>query len=471
MFLRYFLPLCVFLAINLSLFSAPNEQVQDGSRFDQELNERDFDALRQFLNTKREGALDDKDDNLNISGDMRFEYRHLNEMQDHCTLRGDGRKNPRSNVPVSRNDWDCEFNLKFDYYLDKTWAVAHLQFDNSAGVDSEDLSCADDPRGWFGSGRCDDICLRKSYMGYSVWKCPESSFIVELGRRGNLYHVFDSRVQFLSRFDGLLLKWSGKQEGAFDWFLHAAGFVVDERVNHLAYATEVGFLNIMGTGVDFKYSFIDWCGQVGSRCLLPDDKAKKEQELADGPDCCKEFKYRHRNRAKAFDFAISQFTLAYTLPREWLCVPAKVYGAFLFNHKGKYITALEKAPGECKRTIEGRRSRENLAWYVGLLLGKITGKEGDWSLEFQYQVVQALAVPGQDCSGICNGNVFDYTLTALNNRQIDNTNYRGWKVEGLYALTDNITIDAIAEQSWADNPHIGGVHRYSKVELEAIYAF
>lgn len=451
-FSRYFLPLLVILGVS-SAFAA-EDFVQDTGRFEQELNERDFEALRKYLNTKRLEALEEKSVSLAISGDVRFEWRHMREKLHDFDLRGAHRKDPFTNVPVSRNDFDCEFNLKFDYIMDRSWAVAHVQYDNSAGVDSESLDCQEDPHGWFGSGRCDDFCLRKAFMGYNFWNDPCSRVDIELGRRGNLYTVFDSRIQFLSRFDGVLLKWGGKWEYISEWFIKVAGFVVDERVNHFAYIAEVGFINIMDSGIDFKYSFIDWGSHIGSRCIKRID-----------PDC--DFKYRSNQTAKAFQFAISQWTLSYNLDPDLLCRPAKLFGAFLMNHKWKHIT-IRKRDKETGVVISKHKYRENLGWYAGVSIGEVD-KEGDWALEIQYQVVQALAVPGQDMSGIGTGNVYDYTLTTR--RRIDNTNFRGWKVEGLYALTDNITVDTIIEASRPDNPHIGGNHTYSKVEVEAIYAF
>ncbi len=50
-------------------------------------------------------------------------------------------------------------------------------------------------------------------------------------------------------------------------------------------------------------------------------------------------------------------------------------------------------------------------------------------------------------------------------------NYRGWRFEGLYALTDNLTIDTKLEFSRALKKSIGGPHHYSNFEIEAIYAF
>lgn len=451
---------CLLLLILASFPLVAQEEIQDNSAHDRELNERDFIALREYLNTKRED-IGSKKDNLAISGDVRFEWRHLNEKIDGTNVRGRHRRDPFNNVPVSRNDFDCEFNLKFDYVMDKTWAVAHLQFDESAGVDSEEFSCKEDPHGWFGSGRADRLNLRKAYMGYNIWMEPCSRLDIELGRRGNLYHVFDSRVQFLSRFDGVLLKWSGKIMPKSELYVKLAGLVVDERLNHFAYVTEIGWLDAYDTGFDFKYSFIDWCNQVGGRCIKKIDPNN-------------EFIYLKAFHPRAFDFAVSQWTINYHLNKHFDCYfkkKSKLYAAFLMNHKNKYFNNYDyfvDADGNLGRTFTGR-FRENLAWYVGLLIGEVE-KEGDWALEVQYQVVQALAVPGQDASGIGTGNVFDYTLT-YPFRHIDNTNYRGWRVEGLYALTDNITIDTIVETSWTDNPKIGGNHPYSKVEVEAIYAF
>jgi len=96
-------------------------------------------------------------------------------------------------------------------------------------------------------------------------------------------------------------------------------------------------------------------------------------------------------------------------------------------------------------------------------------KEGDWSFEVQYQFVRAFAIPDKDVSGIGRGNVLKDSVTAPGAR--GNTNYKGWRFEGFYALTDDLTIDSIFEFSQAIKNKIGGSHHYSKFELETIYAF
>ena len=73
----------------------------------EELNERDFDALRNFLKSKRVMDLTDKTCNLAISGDVRTEWRHLNETCKGQNMRG-GNATNRAGLPISRNDFDIE---------------------------------------------------------------------------------------------------------------------------------------------------------------------------------------------------------------------------------------------------------------------------------------------------------------------------------------------------------------------------
>ena len=119
---------------------------QDNTRFDEELNERDWETLYDFINSKRTINVEEKEVNLAISGDIRTEWRHLNEKR-----KGDRMRGKHANIrglPVSRNDFDIEFNLRFDYVCERAWGVAHLQYDNSAGVDDNGKACCDDRNGY-----------------------------------------------------------------------------------------------------------------------------------------------------------------------------------------------------------------------------------------------------------------------------------------------------------------------------------
>ena len=86
------------------------------------------------------------------------------------------------------------------------------------------------------------------------------------------------------------------------------GFVVDERVNQFAWIVETGILNICDSGVDLKYSFIDWQKHGKNRCGAEDPRG--------------------------FKFENSQVTLAYNFKPEIICKKAQVFGAFLINHSG-----------------------------------------------------------------------------------------------------------------------------------------
>lgn len=462
---KILLPLMLAISLASATASAQQHQEQDHNRFLDELNERDWEVLRDFLKTKREETIAKKAAQITLSGDVRFEYRNLHE---HCAghqLRGgkDGRKcvdGKRKGLPISKNDFDIEFNLRLDYKGECTWAVAHVQYDNSAGVDDGDLPCKPDPWGYHGSGICDDLCLKKAYWGMHLYKEGSTSIDIELGRR-NLYNVFDSRVQFLSRFDGVTLKYDTAREGWGGFYWYGAAFVVDERVNHFAWITELGLLNILDSGFDLKYSLIDWNKRGRNRC--------------------------EAHNPRGFHFLNSQVTAAYHFTPSWICSKrAKLFGAFVYNHQGqrvKYYNFRNKhrlcrtdednfIHDGHKRIPDTVRERvakdQNKAWYVGFLVGEVE-KEGDWSFEVMYQWVQAFAMPDNDMSGIGRGNTLDDQITAAGAR--GNTNFRGWRLESLYAITDDLTLDTIIEWSNALNKKIGGTHQYSKIEFETIYAF
>lgn len=450
------LTVCLF-AIQYPLFSA--DVAQDPGDFQEELNNRDFEALRDFLTSKVKVDVAERCSTLTISGDVRTEWRHMNESCCGTELRGHNSVNIVGR-PISRNDFDIEFNLRFDYVFERAWAVAQVRYDNSAGVDDnghpcgprgkEDGStcnggdcvgkarkCIGDPEGFHGSGRCNDLCLKRAYMGYNFLTDGDSRFDVELGRRGNLYNVFDSNIQFLSRLDGIYAKYETISSGYAEWYLQVAGFVVDEKVNQFAWATEVGALSILGSNFDVIYSFIDWKKRGKNRCQVRNPLG-----------------FRYQN---------SQVILEYNaevecLKCDWFNGKAQAYSAFLYNH----------AAGDYFNSEDVNCGKQNIGWYAGVLIGKVR-KKGDWSVEIQYQVVQAQSIPDEDVSGIGRGNVLDESFTTCSHR--GNTNFKGWRMEGLYAFTDNLTLDTILEWSKADDPRIGGRHNYSKFEMEAIYAF
>jgi hypothetical protein len=61
--------------------------------------------------------------------------------------------------------------------------------------------------------------------------------------------------------------------------------------------------------------------------------------------------------------------------------------------------------------------KENLAWYVGAMVGGIQG-EGDWVIDFNYQRVEAQALPDFSVSGVGNGNVSRFCYHGLQSNTV-----------------------------------------------------
>lgn len=414
------------------------------SVFENRIHERDFEALRDYLRTKEQVDIKKKSDDLSISGDVRFEWQHITETQDDIRLRGPG-VHGLFDLPISMNDFDVEFNLKFDYAVGRGWASAHLQFDNGAGIGTLDSLCFENPEGCHGSGDKNKLNLKRAYFGYNVWECGTERFDIEIGRR-KLYDIFDSVIQFDSRFDGIVLEYTADKTPIGDFYWYLGGFVVDERVNHFAYVTEAGLLNIGGSGIYAKYSFIDWAsGNDRNRCWV-----------------------RH---GRGWQYRNSQVTIGYFPDPKVFGRPVEFYGAFLVNHAARDITLKEFEFIDDEPVVVDTKhvGKQNIGWYVGVLVGKVK-KEGDWSFEVDYEVVQAQAISDCDVAGIGRGNILNEFFTEEGIYR-GNTNYKGISFDFLYAITDEFNIFANAKFSTAYDAEIGGSHRYSVYEIEAIYAF
>lgn len=423
-------------AMHPSIYAADRGDV---SFHDKELNEEHFRLLREYLDDRRQQKVAEKTEGkgprLAISGEVHVEWRHINEKLNGESLRGGDAKDCRC-IRLGRNDFDIEFDLRFNYETERTWAAAHIQYDNSAGIEDvgccrAKLRCEDGKAGnpcnakgdgikkhknrFHGSGSCDDLCLKRAYMGYNIFSdC--GSLDVELGRR-SLYDVFESEIEFLNRLDGIVFHYEAKNSWTDHWYIQWAGFLIDERVNHFGWGAEVAFFNICESQLDFKYSIIDWRKRGWNRCGEHNPRGTK--------------------------YLDSQILLTYHLPKIWN-MPAEVYGAGLYNHLA-------------------RHAQKGWGTYVGFTLGDAE-KAGSWSVDIQYQAVMRDAIAWDDENGICVQNI----LEDCGIPEFPTTAYQGFQIEFLYALTDDIVVDTIYEQAWSLQ------HRrqtYSKFEIEAVYAF
>lgn len=391
-------------------------QIGQETRFERDLNSRDDQPLREFVESKENIDIKEKASNLELSGDVRFEWRSIREKgvvyyfeevnqynsdgsevkrphklkQEYRAIRG-GDNVDAKGIPISTNDFDVEFNLKLKYNYKKSWCYAHLQFDNPAGVRGRNECFGTFPifnedgsevKGNFkrdsrwsikGSGEGISINLKRAFMGYNVLADGKHRFDIEVGRR-KFDDVFESEIEFTSRFDGLLLKYASSIEDFSDFYANGAGFVIDERVNHFGWVVEVGLIDIMDSGLDLRYNIIDWRKHGRNQCFWWNPIGTK--------------------------FLNSQVSFAYTIHPKFGCdnkeLPIEFYGGFLVNHAAK------KHPFT-------RDKKKNLGWYAGIYLGNVH-KEGDWSLDLEYIVVQAQAVSEYDVGSIGRGNVLNENL-------------------------------------------------------------
>ncbi len=429
-----------------------------------DLDERDYDAIIDYVNSKRTIDLQEKVCNMAISGDIRASWAHIKNRVNDIKRRGKGSTdcsgdeapiNPIAGTfngqRVPTDEFDVELNLNFDYKCDRSWGVAQVRFRNPMGVqesskystgqltNNEDQqwfsnsSCARvDNNAPFGSGRCDGLCLRRAYMGYNVCCDGCSRFDIEVGRR-RFYDVFDSRVEFNCLFDGLLFRYATHLGCESDAYVNFAGFVVDYRSEHFGWVVETGWLNICDSGWDAKYSYIDWLKKGTNRA--------------------------GQSHPKGWQFQVSQWLAYYHFDDDLLSMPTKVYGAFLWN-------------SAARKVVQTKNKKDNMGWYIGATVGEVC-REGDWAIDVNYQYIQAQCIPDPDVSGIGRDNILGETLyqgVDPNNAR-GNGNYKGWKVEGLYAVTDNLSIDASFVYSRACESQVGGKLNYTRWKLEAIYAF
>ena len=112
-------------------------------------------------------------------------------------------------------------------------------------------------------------------------------------------------------------------------------------------------------------------------------------------------------------------------------------------------------------------------------------KKNDWSLDINYQVVQAQAVPDYDSSGIGLGNSLGSGfywvhnpspgpgsgpfMPATRKTAEGNVNFRGYLITLQYLITNNLNVFQTFSQSITLDSHIGPFRQYKMYELDMIY--
>ncbi len=385
---------------------------------------RDFEIVENFIDSKRKKDYRQKGALLEFTGDARAVYVNRHERQDGIALRG------RNSRPV--NAFFAEFNVKMNYRAEGSWAHVHLQLEEDAGTEIDLFgrdNCKTNPGGSFGSGFCDERCLKRAYFGFNIYKKCDWKFDIEFGRRP-LYYIFDSRIQFHARADGLVFKGARKIQKHSEVYLKVSPFVVDDRVNYFAYCAEAGYLNILEYRFDLIYSYIDWSQKGRNACEI-------------------------RN-PRGWQFRNSQLGLAYNFDDSVFKTEARLYSAVLYNHAAQ-------------SRIETHHKKKPYGWYAGFIIGEGETK-GQWCLDCNYQWVQAQAISDCDVHGIDRGNALreSFTTPGVNRGK---SNYKGAIFDVVYVVTDDLYLDASYQFSRAEDKAIGGPHHYDRFEFNVIQEF
>ena len=396
---------------------------------------KDMDALRRWLQDKRLVTMREIGGDLSLSGEVRTEFQVTSDKKRGDQLRGNF--GPTSKPMYA---WDVEFNLMLDYRTDRTWAAVKLEFDNDMGQRS---------------GTVNRIKLEKAYLGGRIIPGDTFTMDAEIGRRF-LFTVFDSKIEFSTIFDGVLFRFNKAFQELGDGYVNTGAFLINDKTNHYGFVAELGALRIANTGLSMKYSIIDWF-RPGSETGY--QTTNMENQLAN-------LRYR---------FLVSQLSAYYLFFPEWMGKRlVKPYAAALINH-----LALDNPLATVG--IEGQSfGKKNWGWYAGFSLGTVK-KRYDWALDANFQWVEAQSIPSFDVNGIGRGNgpgtglytVDDSGTGGATTRKTagGNANYYGFEVDGLYAVTDNLTIQQDVKFSWTLDKHLGGNELYRQYEMEFIYAF
>ncbi len=395
-----------------SLFADTIERSSDNGQ-------HDIQALREWINTRRQVTVKEIGGALSISGEVRAEFQASNEVKNGIKQRG-----PGGATSQNTDAYDVEVNLMVDYRADRTWAAIKLEFDNDAGILS---------------GTFNKLKLEKAFFGARLFETDLYTTDFELGRR-KMGTILDSKLEFTSFFDGAWLKYDRAFEKLGDVYGHIGAFIINERSNQYGYVTELGILDFKNTGLYGKYALIDWDTKD-----FQDDPIKKAQ----------------------YDFIISQLILGYKFIPKKLDKVVILYAAGLVNHKAR------------ERTITNF-TKANAGGYLGVSIGELR-KKGDWAFDGNYQVLQAQAVPDFDCSGIGLGNASDAGFYTVNTNgsggattlrtAAGNGNYRGFVLTLEYLFTNNLNLQQQWQQSITLDSDIGPHRRFKQYEMELVYLF
>lgn len=451
------------------------------------VTDQDYTALRQFVDSKKGVDMAAKSGDLHLYGDVRVLYSRRSQKQENTNVSYNpdvtpgeqpfnemtGFKNTANllknggggtdvlwttqtfPLPYGSSYFQVMFNLGLKYQSDASYACGELRFKNRMGLDADEHAR--------GNGQADQIELRRAYLGYNFLDNGMFKIAAQAGRN-KLYDFYTSKIQFNSRADGASFLFNSSFENVFDLVANTGTYVINNMSNFYSYVAEIGFHDIASSGVYVGVNFVNWKQRKPTFWV-------NQRYGGAAVTISQDRRYAFRN---------VEFFAGWVVPPEMFNFPIEFYAGYLTN-----VAA--------KRHPSTNNLKQNRAYYIGAMFGKVE-KANDWSLEVRFEHVEAQSIPHWDFAGITQGNLNDsdfyyqrgintsgggypslgyYAYPVIDNPLAahGNGNYKGWAVEGMYAITDNLSLGLSFEYSNAATARIGGKNKWRNFEAEFIYAF
>ena len=408
-FLRRFSYLFAACLLSSSLSATTIDESDD-------IDQKDINAVREWINTKRQVTVRELGGALSISGEVRTEFQSSAETRNGINQRGHLGFAPA-------NAFDVEVNLMFDYRTEHSWGSIKLEFDNDAGIFS---------------GTLNKLKLERAYWGVRPIDADTWTFTIELGRR-RMSTIADSKLEFNNFFDGAWFRYDQGLDTIGDIYAHAGVFIINDNKNQFGYLGEIGIMNIGNTGFYSKYSLTDW-----------DTK-----------------QLHNKVQNERFDFVVSQLLLGYRY------LPKKLQKVVQFYIAGLWNSAAHKL----KIT---NHKRANWGAYAGFSIGELKKKgDWALDVNYQVLAAQCVPDFDVQGIGLGNSNNSGFYTAKINGEGGPNTrsnaggnvNYRGFQMTLDYLLTNQLNFQQSWQQAITLDDAIGPFRRFKQYEIEFIYGF
>lgn len=378
---------------------------------------RNMKSLREYVDSQRNISIFQKGGSLLIAGDVRFDMNYVQEKRGGINLNNSGLSihgvDYREYPSLS---YDAKASLSLKYSAQKSFADILLKASHNTGWDSENYTVSSgaipfdyDSYKPTKSG----FKLEKAVFGTDLINNESQSLSVELGRQ-RLYDLFDSRITFMQKFEGVALKYKNVFEGVARLHATLGGIVISDRAHHYGFAGELGLGQIADTPFGLKYAHY---------------KISKNGNYSDGsPADSTTTRSSYKYYDKAYNYSVSHLLAYYDTSLDYMVsAPLKLYAAYAYNHDA------------VARTEFGSKKKPHAA-YGGFTVGDVKAP-GSGYLDVIYQYVQAESVPELDNCGAYYG---------MNQTHIPNvvtptagyTNFKGFAINGGYLATKEILVSA-----------------------------